>query len=100
MRKYKYDKMIVGVALGILLPSLFIFIFYLVNYSFTSFAITIEHYYEVGRLSALLSLSLLVNLALFFILYKLDYEMAPRGLILATFLWGIAIVYFKIASPG
>lgn len=100
MRKYKYDKIVWGVVAGLLLPTLAIFIFYLINFSYTSFAITIAHYYEVGELSALLSLSLLVNLGLFFLLYKLDFEMAPRGLILATFLWGMAIVYFKVISPG
>lgn len=56
----------------------------------------VQHYYEVGEIATLISLCLLTNLLLFFTLYWTKFEMAPRGVILATFVWGIAIVYFKL----
>lgn len=88
--------MLAGVLIGLILPTIFIFAFYLINYSYTTFIVMIEHYYEVGKISALLSLSLIINLIVFFTLYWRKFEMAPRGVILATFIWGIAIVYFKL----
>jgi uncharacterized membrane protein len=88
--------MLLGVITGIVLPSIFIYIFYMINYSYTTFTIMVEHYHSVGRISSLLSLSLLVNLVVFFVLYWRKFQMAPRGVILATFIWGIAIVYFKL----
>jgi hypothetical protein len=39
-----------------------------------------------------LSLSLLANLALFFLFDRVDRPLAMRGVILATFIYGVAIV--------
>jgi hypothetical protein len=95
MTKQRLDKIWVGVVLGFVLPCIFFYVFYLVNYSYTTFKIMVEHYFEVGGIAALLSLSLLTNLTVFFALYWTKFQMAPRGVILATFVWGAAIVYFK-----
>lgn len=96
MFKKKFDNILSGVITGVVLPSIFIYVFYMINYSYTTFTVMVEHYYDVGRISSLLSLSLLVNLVVFFLLYWRKFEMMPRGVILATFIWGIAIVYFKL----
>lgn len=96
MLKKKFDNILSGAIIGLVAPFLFSVGFYLINYSYTTYKIMIEHYYDVGEIATLISLCLLTNLLAFFIFYWTKFEMAPRGVILGTFVWGMAIVYFKM----
>ena len=96
MWKQRYDKIWAGIIAGLVVPTLFIYLFSLALHSESNLGNVLYHYYSVGKISSLLSLSLLCNLAVFFILYRMKLEMAPRGVILATLIWGIAIIYFKM----
>ncbi len=95
MLRKRFDNILSGVIIGLLAPFLFSIGFYFYNYSYTTYAVMIEHYYDVNEMAAIISLCLLTNLLAFFLLYWAKFEMTPRGVILATFIWGAAIVYFK-----
>ncbi len=96
------DSMLLGLAGGTLAPvaGFFLYAFMYVT------AIRPQHDmdYFINELfigtrqyqSPVLSLSLLANLALFFFFDKLDKPKAMRGVILATFLYGVVIVVLSV----
>lgn len=92
------DKIWVGVAGGLFLPLLIFGAIYLKNYSSQPLFEFLEEAVRLKLIPSMLSLSLIVNLAVFFLLYLFKYEMAPRGVILATFVWGLVIVYFRFIA--
>lgn len=95
MLKKKLDKLVFGVVLGILLPPLMLVGLHSSNYADKPLYDFLVHSANVGFISPLISFCLTLNLAIFFLLYQFKFEMAPRGMILATFFWGLVIVYFK-----
>jgi hypothetical protein len=51
-----------------------------------------------AKLSGLISIGLLGNLAAFFAFYKMKLDVSARGVILATFLYGAIIIYLKFIA--
>lgn len=95
MWKQRLDKMWVGGVLGLFLPVLVYTGIYLRHYSELPPLEFIKEAIYLGLMPRVLSISLIINLASFFLFYLFKYEMAPRGIILSTMLWGAVIVYFK-----
>lgn len=95
MLKKRLDKIWSGVILAILLPPIMLVGLHNANYSDKPLLDFLKHSANVGFISPLLSFCLTLNLAIFFLLYQFKFEMAPRGMILGTFFWGLVIVYFK-----
>ena len=52
---------------------------------------------EMNKLSHAMSLSVLINLLIFFMNIKTDRDIAARGILLATILYGIIIVVIKFS---
>ena len=50
---------------------------------------------EIGKLSHVISLSVLINLLIFFMNIKTSRDEQARGILLATILYGITIVIIK-----
>ncbi len=92
---YKYDKLITGLVPGILVPILAIFLFYIAKFN----DLTPEAYFNYikspGILAPILSLGIVFNLLVFYLLINRDYYRAARGVILATILYGIPIIIAK-----
>lgn len=82
--------------MGILIP----FIISLVVFIETNPNLSYKDYFNIylhGQLlAAILSLSLLGNLALFFLFLKLEREMISRGIVASTLLVGAVILVLKI----
>ena len=51
---------------------------------------------EIGKLSHVISLSVLINLLIFFMNIKTSRDEQARGILLATILYGITIVIIKL----
>ena len=51
---------------------------------------------ELGKLSHVISLSVLINLLIFFMNIKTSRDEQARGILLATILYGITIVIIKL----
>jgi hypothetical protein len=82
-----------GVICGIIIPSI---VFFLLH-TFTFNRVTPEYLFSSpGIVAKLLSLSLLGNLAAFFLFLKYDFELSARGVLFATFVWGAGIALLKI----
>jgi hypothetical protein len=93
-RNFK-DNILLGFLIGLLGPTIGIIGFYFVNYSTSSFADFIDLSVKHKLLSPLLSLSCVINLALFYLFIHFEKYPTSRGIILATFLYGFVIVLFK-----
>ena len=86
--------LIKGILLGIIAPMiLFIFVtvFYF-EYNLMSF---IKNQVNDINLPKIISLSLLINLALFFLKLKFNKDEQSRGILVSTFLYGVVIVILK-----
>lgn len=89
------DNIFLGFLLGLLGPTIGIIGFYLVNYNASSLSDFIDLSVKQKLLSPLLSLSCVINLGLFYLFIQYDKYPTGRGIILATFLYGLVIVLFK-----
>lgn len=87
------NSVITGIICGIIIPSI---VFFLLH-SFTFNRVTPEYLFSSpGIVAKLLSLSLLGNLAAFFLFLKYDFELSARGVLFATFIYGAGIALLKI----
>ncbi|HVB03495.1 MAG TPA: hypothetical protein VNE41_07220 [Chitinophagaceae bacterium] len=95
----KKDTTWLGLILGILVPWLGLYLYYLIQFlphgeSFSSFInlITANQY----LIPAVMSLCLILNAVLFFVLLRFRRDLTARGLLVATILYGCVIVVLKI----
>ena len=86
--------LIKGVLLGIIAP-IIACIFYVVFIKEETLENFINHFVTDRNLPAIISLSLLINLALFFLKLKFNKDEQSRGILLSTFLYGVVIVILK-----
>ena len=86
--------LIKGVLLGIIAP-IIAFIVYVVFIMETTLGGVINNPSFNKNLPAIISLSLLLNLALFFLKIKFNKDEQSRGILFSTFLYGTVIVILK-----
>ena len=86
--------LIKGVLLGIIAP-IIACIFYVVFINEETLENFINHFVTDRNLPAIISLSLLINLALFFLKLKFNKDEQSRGILFSTFLYGVVIVILK-----
>lgn len=95
MLKQKFDHLLLGLAIGLLAPTLGIIIFYLTKFNESSLSLFITVSIREKMLSPLLSLCAVINLAVFYLFIQFEKLQTGKGIILATFLYGLAIVLLK-----
>ena len=89
------DHLLIGLAIGLVAPSIGILLFYYFNFELKSLNDFLDLSIKQKLLSPLLSLSCVINLALFYLFIQFDHFLSARGVILATFLYGFLIVLLK-----
>lgn len=90
-------QIIVGVILGLIIPFFGIFIVLaLLKPEFTFEQVTSNFWFNKS-FSPTIQLSLILNLGCFFLLDKLNREVMARGIIAATLIWGLYLVYIIYA---
>ena len=94
----KKDSTILGLLVGTIAPVLVMFIFWQVNFGKMGFRDFSELMLRGAKLSGLISIGLLGNLAAFFGFYKAKLDVSAQGVILATFLYGAVIIYLKFLA--
>ena len=88
------SDLVKGVLLGIIVPIIlfvFVTVFYF-KYDLMSF---ITNQVNDINLPKIISLSLLINLVLFFVKLKFNKDEQSRGILFSTFLYGTVIVILK-----
>ena len=88
---------LIGLIVGILSPFVAFSIYVLFIMELDLFDM-IKQVSESEKLPHIISLSLLINLLIFFMKIKTNREHAARGILGATILYGFIIVYLKFIS--
>ena len=87
-------NLIKGIIIGIISP---IILFILVVVFFLEYDITyfVNEHINEENFPAIISLSLLSNLSVFFLMLRNNKDIQAKGILLSTFLFGILIIYLK-----
>jgi hypothetical protein len=91
----KRDTLARGLIVGIIAPFFGFYFYKLSFFSYWNMQEFFQHLVDIGKLSAVISLSIIINAAVFFLFLHKDWELTARGVLLATFLYGIIIIYLK-----
>jgi hypothetical protein len=89
------DSTILGLLIGLIAPVLVMLGFWKFQFGHTSLIGFYEVMVESGNLPGLISIGLLGNLAAFSLFYRAKLDVSARGVITATFLYGLVIVILK-----
>ena len=92
----KENRMILGVIIGIALPILILWIVKLYHFSHLSYFTFLKTGFVTGTLSPWLKIATLFNLIPFFGFVNKNKLKSGRGVILATLIYGLVIVYFTL----
>lgn len=95
MENTKFNHLIIGFIIGLLAPTIGITIFYFTKFESIGISEFLKISVEEKMLSPLLSLSAVINLGVFYLFIQFDKLKTGRGIILATFIYGLAIVLLK-----
>ena len=103
---YKYDRMWIGVVLGLLVPTLGIVLVYLYSLAMhygkgdeiVSLGVMLQNVKSLLMLSKFMSVGCILNLGVFFLFINRDYFNIARGVILATMLVSVPVIYASIKS--
>ena len=88
------NQLIKGTLVGIIAP-IIAFIVYVAFYLEAEIIETLNILIAMDRLTHVMSLSVLINLVIFFMKLKTNRERAARGVLLATILYGLTIAVLK-----
>ena len=89
------DNAILGLIVGLVAPLIIMLGFWKVQFEHTSLMGFYEVMIQSNNLPGLISIGLLGNLGAFFLFYRLKLDVSARGVIMATFLYGLVIVILK-----
>lgn len=88
------NQLIKGTLVGIIAPVV-AFVVYVAFYLEKEIIETLNTLIAIDRLTHAMSLSVLINLLIFFMKLKTNRERAARGVLLATILYGLTIAVLK-----
>lgn len=91
----KYNRFWFGLTLGLLVPFLFLVIYWLWSYKMMSLVRFIQFLLSGKVLAPVISLCVTPNLGLFFLSLNREYYKTARGVIFSTILYGLLIVFLK-----
>jgi hypothetical protein len=95
-KRPRFDRLFTGFLIGAIVPLIVLLITYQVKFSAMPFAEWISNLWEMKILLKLMSLCVFPNLGFFMIFYRKKYDMAARGVIMATFLYAFAVLIAKV----
>jgi len=94
--RLKIDKLWIGILLGIILPLLTFYAIYLFGFPSVN-SVTLAEFLKVSELfTRILSLSVIPNVALFFLFVWLNMLNAAKGVLGATMIYAIIVFAMKI----
>jgi hypothetical protein len=93
----KYDRMLVGLAGGLLTPVLVFAAYFTIHDPKLNLIDVLLRLNESGVLSHYLSLCAIANLLLFFLFLRIDAERAARGVLGATLIYAFTVLFLKMS---
>jgi hypothetical protein len=97
-RVEKYDRLMVGVIAGFILPVLTCLVFYLFSTGNRSIAGYFQRIVKADILTHIISLAVFPNLFLFLIFNRLDMLKATRGVLGITIFWAATVFAIKFLA--
>lgn len=95
MKNINWDKLWIGFTAGIIVPFIIMLSYYVINYRYMPVSKFVNYLIMANTYTALISLCVLGNLAIFYpFIWKEKYRGA-RGVLGATFIWALVVVYLK-----
>ena len=91
----KKDSTILGLLIGLVAPIIVMVGFWKYQFGHTSLIGFYEVMVDSGNLPGLISVGLLGNLGAFYFFYRQQLDVSARGVISATFVYGLLIVILK-----
>jgi uncharacterized protein (DUF486 family) len=95
-KRNRYDQLLTGWLIGIIAPLIIFLTVYLVNYNATDFMVYLRNVWQMKIFLKILSLCVFPNLGFFFLFYRMKYDMAARGVIMATFMYAFFVLIAKV----
>lgn len=92
----RYDRILTGWVIGTILPLIILLITYQVKYSEMEFMVFIQYMWRMKIFIKLLSVCVFPNLGFFLLFYRMKYDMAARGIILATFMYAFLVLIANV----
>ncbi|MDD2307322.1 MAG: hypothetical protein PHP53_21640 [Prolixibacteraceae bacterium] len=90
------DRLLVGWVIGIVVPLVFFLAFYQMKYSEMPFMVYLRNVWDMKIFLKIISLCVFPNLGFFFLFYRKKYDMAARGVIMATFMYAFLVLVAKL----
>jgi len=94
-KRNRFDHLLIGWSLGIISPLIIFLIVYELKYSDMEFMVYLRNVWQMKIFLKILSLCVFPNLGFFFLFYRLKYDMAARGVIMATFMYAFFVMVGK-----
>jgi len=95
-KKNNIDRLLVGFVLGFLVPVIFFMVVYQLKYAEMEFVAYVRSIWQMKIFLKILSLCVFPNLGFFLLFYRRKYDMAARGVIMATFIYAFVILIAKL----
>jgi len=94
----KYDKLLLGLISGVILPIVTLLLFCLFNSKSVDFVHYLKFVARMSLMSNVLSLCAIPNLIAFYFFINKELYKSTRGVIFATIIWGILVLITRTAS--
>lgn len=95
MKNIDWDKIWIGLLLGLVAPAISFTVYFLINYRYMSISGFINYLKLGDTYTPLVSLCVLTNLVPFYILINKEKYNGTKGVLGATFIWAGLIVFLK-----
>ena len=95
-KRNRLDRLITGWLIGFIAPLIIFLIVFQVKYSEMEFAVYLRNVWQMKIFLKILSLCVFPNLGFFFLFYRIKYDMAARGVIMATFMYAFLVLVAKL----
>lgn len=91
----KKNSFIAGFIPGLLLPFAGAWLFYLFFFNYMEVEQFARHVWNSGTWISVISLGVILNLGMFMLFLRFNFERSARGVLAATFFYAFLAVYFK-----
>jgi hypothetical protein len=94
----KFDHPTFGFVLGMIFPMMGLYVFYLTNFKSLGFLEFIDQMMGISRMTHVISLSVISNLAVFYFFIWKKFYFSVRGVLFATLVYTLIVVVQKFMT--
>ncbi len=94
-KKQSFDKLYIGLILGLLIPLISFYVFFLIKNTSLTFGKFVEYLGNSGVIPQSVTLGVIPNLLIFFIFIWTHRYLSARGVIVATMIYTVVILAVK-----